>query len=79
MGYKSRQEMSMGARFKGQGKGEVKKIKVEGDRGQEVTVCCKTVLQRKEKSTFGWFEEFTIGWSETLISRDQRKTHRKGE
>jgi hypothetical protein len=27
--------------------GDVKKIKVEGDKGKEVTVCCEIVPQRK--------------------------------
>ena len=65
--------------FKRQGKGDVKKIRVEGDKGQEVTVYYKTVPQKKEKSTFSWFEEFTIEWSETFISRNRRRIHRKGE
>ena len=69
----------MVATFKGQGKGDVKKIKVEGDKGQEVTVCYEAVPQRKEKSTFRWFEEFTIEWSRTFISKNQRKIRRKGE
>ncbi len=64
---------------KGQGKGDVKKIKVEGDKGQELTVYSETVPRKKEKSTFSWFEEFTIEWSETFISRKQRKIRRKGE
>ena len=69
----------MVATSKGQGKGDVKKIKVEGDKGQEVTVYSETVPRKKEKSTFSWFEEFTIEWSETFISRKQRKIRRKGE
>jgi len=75
----ARQEVSMVATFKGQGKGDVKKIKVEGDKRPEVTLCCKTAPQKEEKSTFSWFEEFTIRWSETFISRNRRKMHRKGE
>ncbi len=51
----------------------------EGDNGQEVTLRCETALQRKERSTFNWLEEFTIEWSETFISKDYRKVHRKGE
>jgi len=44
-------------------------IKIGGgvDKGQEVTVHYGTAPQRKEKSTFSWFEEFTMEWSETLI------------
>jgi len=69
----------MVATFKGQGKGDVKRIKVEGDKGQEGAVCCETVPQRKEKSTFSWFEQFTIEWSETFISKNRKKLHKKGE
>ena len=48
----------------------VKTAKIAGDRdnGQEVTVRCETVLERKERSTFSWLEEFTVEWSETFIS-----------
>jgi hypothetical protein len=44
-------------------------IKIGGgvDKGQEVTVHYGTAPQRKEKSTFSWFEEFTMEWSETFI------------
>ncbi len=43
------------------------KIGGEVDKGQDVTVHCRTAPQRKEKSTFSWFEEFTMEWDETLI------------
>ena len=43
------------------------KIGREVDKGQAVTVHCGTAPQRKEKSTFSWFEEFTMEWSETFI------------
>jgi hypothetical protein len=49
---------------------ETTKIGGEGDKGQEVTVRYETALQRKEKSTFCWFEEFTVEWSETFISQN---------
>jgi hypothetical protein len=45
----------------------IMKIGEEGDRGQEITVRYKTVPRRKDESTFSWFEEFTIEWSETFI------------
>ena len=53
-------------------KDNVRTAKITGDRdnGQEVTVRCETVLERKERSTFSWLEEFTIEWSETFISRN---------
>ncbi len=49
---------------------ETTKIEGGGDDRQEVTVHCKPALQRKQKSTFSWFEEFTVEWSETFISRN---------
>jgi hypothetical protein len=42
----------------------------EGYKGQEVTVRYETAPQRKEKSAFSWFEEFTVEWSETFISKN---------
>jgi len=53
-------------------RGNVKTAKIadEGDNGQEVTVRCDTALQRKERPTFSWLEEFTIEWSETFISKN---------
>ncbi len=57
---------------------ETTRIEGEGDSGQEVTVRYGTAPQRKRKSTFSWFEEFTMEWSETLIHKKQKK-HRRGE
>ena len=44
-------------------------IKTGGDpdKGREVTVHYSTAPQRKQKTTFSWFEEFTMEWSETFI------------
>jgi hypothetical protein len=56
---------------------ETARIEGEGDSGQEVTVRYGTASQGK-KSTFSWFEEFTVEWSETFIQKKQKK-HRKGE
>lgn len=58
---------------------ETTKIVGDGDNGQEVNVRCETALQRKERSTFSWLEEFTIELSETFISKNYKKVHRKGE
>jgi RNA recognition motif-containing protein len=49
---------------------ETTKIGGEGDHGQEVIVRHETAPQRKEKSAFSWFEEFTVEWSETFISKN---------
>jgi hypothetical protein len=50
-------------------KTNVKPIKIGGevDKGQQVTVHYGAAPQRKEKSTFSWFEEFTTEWSETFM------------
>ena len=50
-------------------KGNMGPIRIGGDvdKGQEVTVRYGTAPKRKEKSTFSWFEEFTMEWSETFI------------
>ncbi len=54
-------------------------IKIGGDvdKGREVTVHYGTALQRKEKTTFSWFEEFTTEWSETFILQRQITTRRE--
>jgi hypothetical protein len=48
---------------------EMKRTEGERDRGQEVTVRHKPAPPRKEKSTFSWFEEITVEWSETFLSK----------
>jgi len=53
------------------------KIGREVDKGQEVTVHGRTALPRKEKSTFSWFEEFTVEWSETFILAKQKENTRR--
>ncbi len=59
---------------------EIETTKSEGERAdiKEVTVRHETSPKRTERSTFSWFEEFTLEWSETLIQKRQKK-HRKGE
>ncbi len=42
------------------------------DDGQEVIIRhLKPASQRKAESAFSWFEEFTIAWSETFISKSR--------
>jgi hypothetical protein len=62
-------------------KGEITTIEVEGkeDKEHEVTVRHETAPQTKEKSTWSWHEEFTVEWSETLITRKKKKHPGKGE
>jgi hypothetical protein len=49
---------------------ETTRIGGEEDNGHEVTVRCETAPQRKEKSAFSWFEEFTVEWSEAFVSKN---------
>jgi hypothetical protein len=48
-----------------------------GGSGQKVTVRYEPAPQRKETSAFSWFEEVTVDWSETFLSR-VKKVRRKG-
>lgn len=64
-------------RRQGRGKGDLEPIKI--NKGQEVTVHHGTGPQRKENSTFSWFEEFTTEWSESFILKKQKTTRRENE
>ncbi len=57
---------------------EVQKISVQGeeDRGQEVIVRHEPVSPKVGKSTWSWHQEFTMEWSETLITRKRNKEER---
>jgi len=61
--------------------GNLESIKIGGDvdKGREVTIHYGTAPQGKEKTTFSWFEEFTIEWSETFILQKQKTTRRENE
>jgi hypothetical protein len=43
------------------------KVGVDLDEAREVIVHYSTAPQRKHKTTFTWFEEFTMEWTETFI------------
>jgi hypothetical protein len=60
-------------------KGDIKVIRIEGDKEQSVAVRHENVSQRKERSIWSWHEEFVIAWSETLITKKQKRNPRKGE
>ena len=60
-------------------KGDIKVIRIEGDKEQAVAVRRETVSQRKETSIWSWHEEFAVAWSETLITRKRKRNPRKGE
>ena len=63
---------------KGRGKGDVKIIRVEGEKDKELEVIVRheTVPRKKERSMWSWQEEFAIEWSESLLTR-KRKKHRR--
>jgi hypothetical protein len=67
-------------RQSGRRKGDIEKIKFEGERDkeQEVTVRHEAVPPKKSSSVWSWHEEFIAEWSESLISK-KRKTIQKDE
>jgi hypothetical protein len=58
-------------------KGDIRIIRSEGDKQQEVTVRHEAVSQGKERSILGWHEEFAIAWSETFITRKAKEIQEK--
>jgi hypothetical protein len=60
-------------------KGDIKVIRIEGDKEQAVAVRHEPVPLGKERSIWSWHEEFVIAWSETLITKKEKRNPRKGE
>jgi hypothetical protein len=62
-------------RQSGRRKGDIEKIKIEGekDKEQEVTVRHEAVPPKKASSVWSWHEEFVAEWSESLISKKRKK------
>ncbi len=62
-------------RQSGRRKGDIEKIKIEGekDKEQEVTVRNEAVPPKKASSVWSWHEEFVAEWSESLISKKRKK------
>jgi len=64
-GIRARQGVGMVITYKGQGNGDVKKIKVEGDEEKEVTV-------RHEMVSLKWktwnHEDFSPEWNKTYLN-----------
>ena len=65
-------------RQSGRRKGDIEKIKIEGERDkeQEVTVRHEAVPPKKASSVWSWheeFEEFGAEWSETFIKKKRKK------
>ena len=62
-------------RQSGRRKGDIEKIKTEGERDkkQEVTVRHEALPPKKASSVWSWHEEFVAEWSESLISKKRKK------
>ena len=62
-------------RQSGRRKGDIEKIKIEGERGkeQEVTVRNEAVPPKKASSVWSWHKELTAEWSETFITKKRKK------
>lgn len=62
-------------RQSGRRKGDIEKIKFEGERDkeQEVTVRHEVVPPKKASSVWSWHEEFIAEWSESLTSKKRKK------
>ena len=59
--------------------GEVKVIRIEGEREQAVAVRHEPVPEGKKRSIWTWHEEFVIAWSETLITKRRKRNPGKEE
>jgi len=49
------------------------KTEKEGDKKREIVVLHKTLPQKEKRSVWSWFEEFTMEWSETFITRKKTR------
>jgi hypothetical protein len=60
---------------KGQRKGDVKKVRVEGGSNQEkeVIVHHETVPRRRGRSTWNWHEEFTLEWNKNFTTKNKKR------
>ena len=68
-------------RQSGRRKGDIEKIKIEGERDkeQEVTVRHEAVPPKKASSVWSWYEEFLAVWSESFISKRGEKIQKDDE
>ena len=66
-------------RQSGRRKGDIEKIKIEGERDkeQEVIVRTEAVPPKKASSVWSWHEEFVAEWSESLISKKRKKIQKE--
>ena len=67
--------------YKGQGNGDIKIIKVEGEsnKEKEVIVRHETVPRRKGRSTWNQHKDFAIEWSKTFITNKREINPKQGE
>ena len=49
------------------------KIEKEGDKKQHIAILHKTLPQKDERSVWSWFEEFTTEWSETFMTKKEKR------
>ncbi|OGP73144.1 MAG: hypothetical protein A2V86_14665 [Deltaproteobacteria bacterium RBG_16_49_23] len=60
-------------------KDDIKIIRSEGNKQREVPIRHEAVSQGKERSIWGWHEDFAIAWSETFLTKKRKRNPRKGE
>jgi hypothetical protein len=62
-------------RQSGRRKGDIGKIKIEGERDNEqgVTIRHEAVPPKKASSVWNWHEEFAAQWSQSFISKKRKK------
>ena len=58
--------------FGKKGKKQAIVIEKKGDEEQELAIWHETAPKKKAGSVWGWYEEFAIEWSETLITRKKQ-------
>jgi hypothetical protein len=68
-GIRDRQEVGMVITYKGQGNGDVKKIKVEGDKEKEVTVRHENVPPKWKTWSY---DDFSREWNKTYFTKKRK-------
>ena len=62
-------------RQSGPRKGDIEKIRIEGegDKEQQVTVRHEAVPPKKATSVWTWYEEFAAAWSESFMTKKRKR------
>ena len=62
-------------------KGNIEKIKFEGERDkeQEVIVRTEAVPPKKASSVWSWYEEFAAAWGESFITKKEKRKPKQGK